>query len=305
MSLLIKAGIAKLSELEIDADKDWKTKGISNIKEIVLGMSIGDVAQHDGGRLVKLSPGQAHHVLTSEGPGKLIVWAPGGTYFYRYFPVTAYLTHSQTKVSPDKSHSKSIAVSTWNRQAHVDAPADFIKRLIPSITLADAEVVVAVDKTGNKSASVATALVLKKVVEGVVADDGGVQTNETAAAQNPTASDMTLLPVAPAVDDAYYFGFSRPWDSLWLNVGTAGVGTWTLAWEYWNGTAWIALADVVDDTTAFTMAGTKKVAFTRPGDWVSTTILTMNLYWIRARVSSFTGMTTQPLGTQAWCEAAV
>jgi len=305
MSLLIKAGIAKLSELEIDTDKDWQAKGISNIKEIALGMGIGDVAQHDGARLVKLSPGQAHHVLTSEGPGKLVVWAPGGTYFYRYFPVTVYLAHSQAKVSPDKSHGKSIAMSTSNRQAHVDAPADFIRRLVPSITLADAEAVVTVAKTGDKSAPVATALVLKKLVEGVVADDGGVQTNETAAAQSPAANDMTLLPLAPAVDDAYYFGFSRPWNLLWLNVGTAGVGTWILVWEYWNGAAWAALADVVDDTTAFTMAGTRKVDFTRPGDWVPATILTMSLYWIRARVSSFTGMTTQPLGTQDWCEARV
>ena len=60
MSLLLKGGISKLSELEIDADKDWQTKGISNIREIVQGMGIGDAVQHDGARLVKLSPGQAH-----------------------------------------------------------------------------------------------------------------------------------------------------------------------------------------------------------------------------------------------------
>ena len=305
MSLLLKGGISKLSELEIDADKDWQTKGISNIREIVQDMGIGNAVQHDGTRLVKLSPGQAHHVLTSEGPGKLVVWAPGGTYFFRYFPVTVYLTHNGAKVSPDGSHSKNIPVSTWNKQAYVDAPADFIKRLTPAIALADAEAVVVPNKTGNESAPVATVIVLKKVVDGAGADDGGVQTDETVAAQNPTANDMTLLPVAPVVNDAYYFGFSRLWDLLWLNVGTAGVGVWTLAWEYWNGTAWTALSDVVDDTTAFTMAGTKKVGFTRPGDWVLSTILTMNLYWIRARVSSLTGMTTQPLGTQAWCEAAV
>jgi len=303
MSLLLKAGISRLSELEIDADKDWQTKGISNIKEIVLGMGIGDVVQHDGARLVKLSPGQAHHVLTSEGVGKLVVWAPGGTYFYRYFPVTVYLTHGAAKVSPDKSHSKNIPLSSWNRQAYGDAPADYIKRLIPSIALADAEAVVTPNKTGDKSAPIAAVLLLKKVIEGAVADDGGVQTDETAAAQNSTANDMTLLPAAPAVNDAYYFGFGRLWDLLWLNVGTAGVGTWALAWEYWNGTVWAALADVVDDTTALTMAGTNKVDFTRPGDWALTTILAMNLYWIRARVSSFTGMSTQPLGTQAWCEA--
>jgi hypothetical protein len=138
-------------------------------------------------------------------------------------------------------------------------------------------------------------------VGGAVADDGGVQTDETAAANNPTANDMTLLPAAPAVNDAYYFGYSAPWDWLRLNIGTAGAGIWTLAWEYWNGAAWAELPGVVDGTSHFGNSGENEVTFTRPGDWATTDVGgILGLYWIRARVSAYSSITTQPLGSQAW-----
>jgi len=81
MSLLLRGGISKLSELEIDADKDWQGKGITNIKQVAAGMAIGHILQHGGSILEALAPGPAHNVLTSEGTGKKVVWAPGGTYF--------------------------------------------------------------------------------------------------------------------------------------------------------------------------------------------------------------------------------
>ncbi len=62
MSLLTKAGITKLSELIIDADKDWNGKRLSQLKELALGMSKGA-----GGVLVKLSPGPISYELTSGG----------------------------------------------------------------------------------------------------------------------------------------------------------------------------------------------------------------------------------------------
>ena len=304
MSLLVRAGITRLSELEIDADKDWQDKGISNIKEVALGMSIGDIVQHNGARLVKLVPGEARLVLTSQGPGKMVVWAPGGTYFHRYFPVTVGLAHSEAKASPDKLYDKSIPASTWNRQAYEDAPADYIKRLTPVISLADAQAVVTPDKTGEKTPAVNTGFKLKIPVGGAVAEDGGVLTNETTAAQNSTANDMHLLPEMPAVDDAYYFGHARKFDVMWLDIGTQGDGIWEIAWEYWNGTTWTALPDVVDNTNGLTaIAGLHDVSFTRPGDWATRDVGEVaGLYWIRARVSSYTSITTQPLGNQAWVE---
>ncbi|MBA7708076.1 hypothetical protein ES703_116963 [subsurface metagenome] len=309
MSLLLK-GITKISELEIDADKDWQGKGISNIKEIAEAMAIGHITQHNGTKLVKLPPGASSLVLTSQGPGKVVVWAPGGTYFNRFFPVTIDLSHALAKVTPDKSYDKDAPLTTWNRQAYGDAPADYIKRLTPSVALVDAEAVVTPDKTHNENCPITAApYSWKKVVDGAVADDGGAQTDETAAAQEATADDMTLLPVCTngglVVDDAYYFGFAYLWDRLWLNVSTAGVGNYALAHEYWDGDSWELLPDLVDDTSEFTISGLNKMDFTRPGDWALKVEQGMNLYWMRARVTAVVAYTAQPLGAQAWCEVFI
>jgi hypothetical protein len=94
MSLLIKSGLSRLSELMIDADKDWRGQGITNIKELVPGMVRGDlVVKGSSGILERLSPGLANQVLTSGGPGIIPSWQPGGTYFNRYIPIS--LVHNQ------------------------------------------------------------------------------------------------------------------------------------------------------------------------------------------------------------------
>jgi len=142
---------------------------------------------------------------------------------------------------------------------------------------------------------------------GAVADDSGVQTDETAAANSVAVNDMALLPdpVLLTDNDAYYFGGAFPFSDLRINIGQAGVkglGAWTLNWEYWNGTAWAALAGVTDGTTEFTAAaGVHAVTFTVPNDWAVSTVI-IAAYWIRARASATVvgaGM-TQPLGTQSW-----
>ncbi|MBA7710539.1 hypothetical protein ES703_119482 [subsurface metagenome] len=74
MSLLLKGGISKLSELEIDADKDWDGKGINNLKELALSMTKGDILFRQGDVLVKLSPGPIGDELTSGGPGAAVKW---------------------------------------------------------------------------------------------------------------------------------------------------------------------------------------------------------------------------------------
>jgi len=302
--------IPTLSELLIDIDKEWvdengQPRGISNIKEIAEAMAIGHTIQHNGTKLIKLLPGIDTYVLTSQGLGKLVIWTPGGSYFERFLPVTIDLSHALAIVTVDQSHNKYAPLTTWNRQNCGDAPADYIKRLTPAILCPDAQAIVTVDKSHNKNAPIASEGSVKLLVDGAVADDGGVQTDETAAARNATVDDMTLLPAAPAVDDAYYLGFNYKADWFWVNISTAGVGNWALAHEYYNGVGWSACVDIIDETLEWTASGTKKIQHTPQGDWALTTIQGMNLYWIRARVSGFVNITTQPLGAQAWCEVLV
>jgi len=138
-------------------------------------------------------------------------------------------------------------------------------------------------------------------VSGAVADDGGVTTDETTETKNSTVNDMTLLPTVPAVNDAYYFGNDKTFDGVTVNIGISGAGTWTITWEYYNGSAWASLSGVTDGTTHFrAVAGSHNVTWTIPTDWQKTTVATIKVYWVRARVSAYTSITTQPKGTQAF-----
>jgi len=132
---------------------------------------------------------------------------------------------------------------------------------------------------------------------------GTVYTAETTEANNTTVNNMTLLPAGPAVDDAYYFGrVNEKFSTLQLNLGTQGAGTWTVEWEYWNGAAWVTCVGIVDGTTGFTAtAGWHDVTHTVQANWAQTdTVDSINAYWIRARVTAYTDISSQPKGTQCW-----
>ncbi len=72
------AGVTALSGLTIDADKVWQDggipKGMSNIKEVALGMALGDMIYFDGARIVKLVPGPIGEGLLTKGPAHSPGW---------------------------------------------------------------------------------------------------------------------------------------------------------------------------------------------------------------------------------------
>ena len=302
--------IPTLHELRVDCDKDWQGFGISNLKEVVEAMGHGDITFKTTSRpiLVKLPPfyGAGAHFLHTKsiGDGKfepewkdiqdLVAYITGGVNRTVNIPILGVPAPGiGVSVAEDHSGGSHLA------EKALDMPA-------PSIGIGVAE-----DHSGGGQAvtetlsipapSIAEELAIRYAVGGAVADDGGAQTDETTAANNPTANDMILLPAVPAVNDTYYFGYSTLWDWLRLNIGTAGTGVWTIVWEYWNGTAWAELPDIIDGTGHFGNAGEREVSFTRPGDWATTDVGgILGLYWIRARVSAYTSIITQPLGTQAW-----
>jgi len=285
MSLLVK-GIARLSQVEIDADKDWAGRGITNIKEVASGMCHGDMVVRSGSPpiLARLPAeyGVGYHFIHAKSLG-------GGVFEPEWMDIqdiVCYLTGAPNKmVAPPTLTlplpSVGFAVAEEHSGGEYAAIPSILQILTPDV-------------------SEATTTYLPGAVDGAIADDGGVQTDETTAANNPTADDMTLLPAVPAVDDAYYFGLSTPWDWLSLSIGTAGAGTWTIVWEYWNGSTWDSLPGAYDTSNGFKNGGYQSIGFHRPGDWGTSTILLVDLYWIRARLSSCTSVTVQPLGTQAW-----
>ena len=301
----IGGGVSKLSQLTIDADKDWQAKGISNLKELAAGMVQGDLlVKGAGGVLVRLPPGVANLVLTSAGPGVIPAWQPGGTFYNRYFPATIAVVYSATRnVSRNYTKNKTVAMATAYVDVLGDVPASMVKMNAPALSsskTATKNVLRTYSK--KKTPACASAHDYALLVDGAVRDYGGTMTTETAAAQNTTANDMNLMRASPATNDAYYFGLNRQWDYLSLNIGTNGVGSWGWTWEYYNG-AWVSLTGVTDGTSGFTVGtGVRLCSFTRPIDWITVDVNAAgSMYWIRARLTSYTSKTTAPLGTQAIC----
>lgn len=70
--------------------------------------------------------------------------------------------------------------------------------------------------------------------------------NQTTSVNGSTALDM--FPGTTQTADAMYFSNATRFNELDLNLTTAGAGTYLLIWEYWNGTAWVALPDFIDNS---------------------------------------------------------
>lgn len=68
-------GISALSQLAIDADKDWQGKGITNLKELVSAMDKGDMLLRNDNFIVKISAGSIGTRLKSQGPLVLPIWS--------------------------------------------------------------------------------------------------------------------------------------------------------------------------------------------------------------------------------------
>lgn len=124
-----------------------------------------------------------------------------------------------------------------------------------------------------------------------VSDPGGspTWTDETANANSPGNGDWAIFPASEATGDYAAFGFSQEFSKLIFDNanGTAGVGG-TVAWEYWNGSAWTALTGLTDGTSGFTasVADGQEVTWTAPTDWATTSLnSSAQLYWVRARVT--------------------
>ena len=300
MSLLIMIkGISRLSELEIDADKDWQTKGITNLKQVAELMSKGDIVVRDTSILVRLSPGPEDYCLTSAGPGKLPSWQPKGGMLKFYYPVYIGSSHLESKPVIAQSVAKTVLPDSDKRYAYSNNPPDNLRMFSPSVSLAKSGAIATVNQSYNRNAPVGRDISI--LVDGAVSETAvGAQTDETAAARGVTGNDMNLCPMTPAVNDKYYFGFDKLFRRVWLNIGMSGAGNWANVFEYWNGSSWVQASDEEDHTSDFAKSGINRINWAMPGDWARTTILGMNLYWLRCRTITFVNQTVKPLGTQAW-----
>lgn len=128
---------------------------------------------------------------------------------------------------------------------------------------------------------------------------GPSYTDITDAANDSVTGSAQPFPSGAGNNDACYFGSDRNFAQLKINTGTAGTGTYTVTWEYYNGTSWASLTDVTDGTGAFKTTGTQTVDYAVPDDWATTAINSQTRFWVRARRDAGT-VTANPVITQTW-----
>jgi len=138
-----------------------------------------------------------------------------------------------------------------------------------------------------------------RLMSAVLEDNSAVFfSGQTAVANGDVVGTVQLLPDPLGTDDAFYVGGvsgDGPPSSVVFNISVAGVGSWALAWEYWDGAAWQPLPDLNDRTAAFTLPGEAEVSWTVPVGWATNTIDGVTAYHARARVTSVAPtLTTQP-----------
>lgn len=129
---------------------------------------------------------------------------------------------------------------------------------------------------------------------------GNVHSNETTDFNSATANDVNVPGHAEAeVDDFIAIGYTDPFTSITIDVGTVKTDVSTLVFEYWDGSDWTSLA-VTDGTTGFTVSGSHAITWTEPTDWVSKKLSTDTeaYYYVRVRCSAFTSAGTQGMISQ-------
>lgn len=114
--------------------------------------------------------------------------------------------------------------------------------------------------------------------------------DETADANGAGDADWLIYVAGDEIGDYVAIGFSEQFGGVIFDNANGTAGTdGVVVWEYWNGTAWTALSNVLDGTTGFTIAVTdgQDLTFDIPTDWAAQVLNgSANLFYIRARITT-------------------
>jgi hypothetical protein len=124
-------------------------------------------------------------------------------------------------------------------------------------------------------------------------------TDLTTAANEDTANDVPILPSPVGADDKLLIGSLSLFQRCVIHMGTAGIGTYTLKFEYWNGAAWTTLPTLYNAIVDCKYTNSLSMAWELPANWALKTENTYSRYWLSVGYVSGT-MTTQALGSRIW-----
>ena len=145
-----------------------------------------------------------------------------------------------------------------------------------------AETFISVEKPGL------TAVTVRQFLDYVFVDNNGVFVDNSVEAD--TAAGVAFIGFATIVTDFVYMGKETKFGRVDFELDTLGTGMTGVDYEYWNGSAWVALTGVTDGTSDQTADGS--LTYTVPTNWAKTTVNSVNAYWIR--MSEPTTITVPP-----------
>lgn len=111
--------------------------------------------------------------------------------------------------------------------------------------------------------------------------------NSTESTRETDSPSATTLAFALTTSDKFYVGSKNPFACRYFHLSTVSSGSASITVKYWNGTSFVAVEDLVDQTLGFTVSGF--ISWVNPGGWVKksqTPVTDQELYWIEITVSS-------------------
>ena len=96
------------------------------------------------------------------------------------------------------------------------------------------------------------------------------------------ARDTASTPVTTA--QFIYFGLYKPFNHIYLEVGTANSNASTMTIQYYNGSSYTSISRMLDDTQGLTRSG--YISFDRPTDWALSTEGGESKYFIKISFSA-------------------
>jgi len=155
----------------------------------------------------------------------------------------------------------------------------------------DAGAPVLTGEVGKLIGVLSSCLICNSMFTGI---SGASFVDNTAEARLQGGTGFVLFQGPTVTVDEAYVGMSSRFGRVKIVFDTPGVqnAAITLAWEYWDGSAWTALSGVADGTSELTADGT--VTWTIPGDWAAVAVNAVTQFWIRVRFTAGS-WTTNPL----------
>lgn len=115
----------------------------------------------------------------------------------------------------------------------------------------------------------------------------------TETTEKTKTTDSLPLSIALTTSQYLYLGYKAPFATRYLYFSTLNTNACTLTVEYYNGTTWSVVQDLVDQTSGGTRSGF--ISWTNPGNWdaheqtpvvSSTSQIDLDHYWVRIGTSA-------------------